>query len=458
MVAISIELLGREFAWPARKHTLAERQFQLLVDGVSDYAIYMLDPNGVLTSWNAGAQRIKGYRAEEIVGQNFGRFFTDEDRQAGVPAEILKSARAVGRFEGEGLRVRKNGSRFHAHVVVNALHNSGAEVVGFAKVTRDITERVETQENLRRMQEQLAQSQKMEALGQLTGGMAHDFNNMLSIITSAFQLSERAMERGEYDKVREYIAGGLDGTGRAIELIRRLLAFARQQPLSPKPLDANALVGNMSEILRRTLGTHIQLETVLAGGLWNINADQNQLESSLVNLATNARDAMPEGGRLTIETSNAHLDDRYASQHIDVPPGQYVLIAVTDKGVGMAADQIAKAFEPFFTTKTAGLGTGLGLAWAGPSLRICKAIRRARSHLLRGRAWHHGQALPSAVPWPSRTTRAATAGRSAAGQGTRDGTGGRRRSSRTSAHGRRATRTGIHGARGRQCRGRFEAH
>jgi PAS domain S-box-containing protein len=313
-------------------------------------------------SWNAGAERIKGYRTEEIVGQHFSRFFTAEDREAGLPALILDTARSEGRFEGEGLRLQKNGQRFHAHAVVNVLRDKRGELIGFAKLTRDITERVEIQKELRRTQEQLAQSQKMEALGQLTGGMAHDFNNMLAIIIGAFELCQRALQRGDANKALRYVAGGLDGAHRAAELIRRLLAFARQQPLSPKPLNANGLVQNMSEILRRTLGTHIELETVLAGGLWPMRADQSQLESALINLATNARDAMPAGGKLTIETSNAHLDDRYAMLHIDVPPGQYVLIAVTDTGVGMTPDQIAKAFEPFFTTKEIGQGTGLGLA------------------------------------------------------------------------------------------------
>jgi PAS domain S-box-containing protein len=347
--------------WPLRIKA-TERQLQLLVEGVTDYAIYMLDPEGIVTTWNSGAERIKGYTAKQIIGQNYSRFFIDEDRQAGIPRAHLNSADATGRFEADGVRVRKDGSRFRAHIVVNAIRNSRGKLVGFAKVTRDITGRVEAEENLRRTQEQLAQSQKMEALGQLTGGMAHDFNNMLAIVISAVQLSGRAVERGEVDKAKEYLAGGLDGAQRAAELVRRLLAFARQQPLSPKSLDANALVGNMSAILRRTLGTHIELETVLAGGLWSIHADQPQLESAIINLAANARDAMPEGGKLTIETSNAHLDDRYAASHIDVPSGQYVLIAVTDTGTGMTPDQIAKAFEPFFTTKGAGRGTGLGLA------------------------------------------------------------------------------------------------
>ena len=340
----------------------AERQLKLLVEGVTDYAIYMLDPDGIVTTWNAGAERIKGYSAEEILGQPFERFFIEEDRAAGVPNRLLDRARAVGRYESEGLRLRKDGSRFRAHAVVNALHDSAGRLIGFAKITRDITARVESETNLRNLQEQLAQSQKMESLGQLTGGMAHDFNNALAVIMSALQLAERAIDRGDVDRVRKLMADATESAQHAGELVRRLLAFSRQQPLTPKPLDVNGLVANMSEILRRTLGEQVRIETVLAGGLWNIKADRNQLENAIMNLATNARDAMPEGGRLTIETSNAHLDDHYAAEHVAVPSGQYVLVAVTDTGVGMTGEQIDKAFEPFFTTKGVGHGTGLGLA------------------------------------------------------------------------------------------------
>jgi PAS domain S-box-containing protein len=360
-MAFSIKLFGRRFSWLPHDHT-AERQLKLLVEGVTDYAIYMLDPNGRVTTWNAGAERIKGYSANEIIGQSFERFFAEEDRAAGVPGKLLDRARETGRYESEGVRLRKDGSRFRSHAVVNALHDSAGRLVGFAKITRDITARVEAEKSLRHVQEQLAQSQKMESLGQLTGGMAHDFNNALAIILSALQLGERAIDRGDMDRVRRFIADAIESAQHAGELVHRLLAFSRQQPLSPKPLDVNGLVRNMSEILRRTLGEHVQVETVLAGGLWNIKADQNQLENALINLATNARDALPEGGRLTIETSNAHLDDHYAAEHMNVPPGQYVLLAVSDTGLGMTSEQIGKAFEPFFTTKGAGRGTGLGLA------------------------------------------------------------------------------------------------
>ena len=219
------------------------------------------------------------------------------------------------------------------------------------------------QETLQResVEAQLRQTQKMEAIGQLTGGLAHDFNNMLAVVISALNLLKRRMERGEAN-VREFIDAAVDGAQRAATLTHRLLAFARQQPLSPEPIDANKFVGGVSDLLRRTLGETVKLETVLAGGLWRIHADSAQLETTIVNLAVNARDAMPDGGRLTIETANAHLDDDYAVRHIGVPAGQYVLIAVTDTGTGMSQDTIAKAFEPFFTTKTAGRGTGLGLS------------------------------------------------------------------------------------------------
>lgn len=357
----SINLFGRRFSWSKHAHA-AERQLKLLVEGVTDYAIYMLDTHGRVTTWNAGAERIKGYSADEIIGQPFERFFVEEDRAAGVPGRLLDSARATGRYESEGVRLRKDGSRFRAHAIVNALHDKAGRLVGFAKITRDITARVEAEKTLHHIQDQLAQSQKMEALGQLTGGMAHDFNNALAIIISALQLAERAVDRGETGRAHQLIGNAVESAQHAGELIRHLLAFSRQQPLSPRPLDVNALVGNMSEILRRTLGEQVQVETVLAGGLWNINADQNQLENALINLATNARDALPDGGRLTIETSNAHLDDHYAADHMNVPPGQYVLLAVSDTGVGMTREQIGKAFEPFFTTKGVGQGTGLGLA------------------------------------------------------------------------------------------------
>ena len=209
-------------------------------------------------------------------------------------------------------------------------------------------------------EDQMRQMQKMEAVGQLTGGIAHDFNNMLAIVIGALNLLQRRIAKGDTD-VGRYISAAMDGANRAAVLTQRLLAFSRQQPLSPQVLNANQMVSEMSELLRRTLGETVRMETVLAGGLWQTRADASQLENVVVNLAVNARDAMPDGGRLTIETANCHLDDAYAQEHA-VPAGQYVMIAVTDTGSGMPPEVVAKAFEPFFTTKGVGKGTGLGLS------------------------------------------------------------------------------------------------
>ncbi|WP_426237973.1 ATP-binding protein [Pararhizobium sp. DWP1-1-3] len=207
----------------------------------------------------------------------------------------------------------------------------------------------------------LHQAQKIEALGHLTGGVAHDFNNMLAVVIGGLNMAQRRIERGALDDIPKLLAAALDGANRAATLTQRLLAFSRQQPLSPEALDANKLVANMAEILASTLGEIIQKETVLAAGLWRTKADANQLENAVLNLAVNARDAMPDGGKLTIETANAHIDETYAAEH-DLTPGQYVMIAVTDTGCGMPPGVIKKAIDPFFTTKPVGKGTGLGLS------------------------------------------------------------------------------------------------
>jgi signal transduction histidine kinase/ActR/RegA family two-component response regulator len=221
-----------------------------------------------------------------------------------------------------------------------------------------LTREMETRE---KAEQQIRQMQKMEAVGQLTGGIAHDFNNMLAVIISAMNLAQRKLARGEAD-IAKFVDSATDAASRAAALTARLLAFSRQQPLAPQVVDANRLVTGMSDLLRRALGEAIRIETVLAGGLWRTHADPSQLENALLNLAVNARDAMGQGGKLTIETANSHLDDGYAASHAEVAPGQYVMIAVTDTGGGMPPEVMAKAFEPFFTTKEAGKGTGLGLS------------------------------------------------------------------------------------------------
>jgi CheY-like chemotaxis protein len=211
------------------------------------------------------------------------------------------------------------------------------------------------------VEETLRQSQKMEAVGQLTGGIAHDFNNMLAVVIGSLDLLNRRVGVDD-PRARRYLDAAQDGAKRAASLTQRLLAFSRQQPLRPEVINPNRLVAGMSDLLRHSLGGEIRLETVLTGGVWRTHADPNQLENVILNLAVNGRDAMPGGGRLTIETQNAHLDARYAAAHFGVAPGQYVLIAVSDSGVGMPHDVIAKAFDPFFTTKEVGKGTGLGLS------------------------------------------------------------------------------------------------
>ncbi len=211
-----------------------------------------------------------------------------------------------------------------------------------------------------RAEGQIRQMQRMESIGQLTGGIAHDFNNMLAIVIGSLDLARRRLD--EPEKLRRNIDNAYEGAERAAGLTARLLAFSRQQPLAPLTLDVNKLVAGMSDMLRRTLGEQYMVETVLAGGLWRCFADPGQLESAIVNLAVNARDAMPEGGRLTVETANAYLDDEYAKVRPEVVPGQYVMISVTDQGMGMNPETVARAFDPFFTTKPVGKGTGLGLS------------------------------------------------------------------------------------------------
>ena len=237
-----------------------------------------------------------------------------------------------------------------------------------AALTAEISDHAQSQQQLRQLQ-------KMETIGHLTGGVAHDFNNMLAIIIGSLDLAQRRLLGTEDPRLVRSISNAKDGAQRAAVLTARLLAFSRQQPLAPEIIDANKLVGGMSELLRRTLGEEILIETVLAGGLWSISADLSQLENAILNLAVNARDAMPGGGHLTIETGNAELDDRYARQHSEVEPGQYVVISLTDTGTGMSPDVMERAFDPFYTTKGPGKGTGLGLS------QVYGYVKQSRGHI-----------------------------------------------------------------------------
>jgi PAS domain S-box-containing protein len=341
----------------------SERRYRHLVDAVVDYAIFQLDPNGYVVTWNSGAQRIKGYAAPEIVGQHFSAFYTEEDRKAGVPERALETARTTGKYEAEGRRLRKDKSEFWASVIIDAIRDEAGTLTGFAKVTRDITERVEAQRKLQAAQEQLAVSQKMDAVGQLSGGIAHDFNNLLMIVIGNLETAQhQAIKPPINGRLSRALSNAMRGAQRAAALTSRLLAFSRRQALDPKPMDVNKFLSGASDFLQRSLGEKIQIETVGAAGLWNIEVDHNQLESALVNLAINARDAMPNGGKLTIEGTNVLLDEDYSQMNPELKPGQYVAVCVSDTGMGMTADILNRAFEPFFTTKELGQGTGLGLS------------------------------------------------------------------------------------------------
>jgi len=345
---------------PGGDQVISAELYEQLVNSIVDYAVFMLDSEGRITTWNPGAERTKGYKANEIIGQHFSRFYTSEDLKAGTPAKALNTAREEGRFTAEGWRVRKDGSRFWAMVVIDPIIENG-EVIGFAKVTRDLTERREAQLELERSQQALFQSQKMEAVGQLTGGLAHDFNNLLTGITGSLDLMKSRLAQGRINDLERYITAAQGAASRAATLTHRLLAFARRQTLEPKPVNANKLISGMEELVRRTVGPEVQIETVLAAGLWTCFCDPNQLENAILNLCINGRDAMPAGGRITIETANTWVDETTGAER-EMAPGQYVAICVTDTGEGMTPEVTSRAFDPFFTTKPAGKGTGLGLS------------------------------------------------------------------------------------------------
>lgn len=334
----------------------SERRFRMLVQGVTDYAIYMLSPTGEVTNWNAGAERIKGYTADEVIGTSFARFHTPEDREAGLPAVALETARREGRFEREAWRVRKDGSRFWAHVIIDAIRNDDGALVGFAKITRDITEKKEASEALARANAALFQSQKMEAIGQLTGGIAHDFNNLLSVLSNGLEVLPVDNQDAASVKIVESMRRAVD---RGATLTQQLLSFARKQPLNPEKYNLNSLITGFESVLRRAGNSSIAFKADLAPNLWSVLVDAPRFETALLNLVVNARDAMPDGGTITIATTNAELAEE---QVTGLLAGRYVKVAVSDTGTGMAREVMERAFEPFFTTKEVGKGTGLGLS------------------------------------------------------------------------------------------------
>lgn len=484
----------------------AEQHLQLFVEGVRAYAIVTLSPDGIVTSWNSGARAIKGYEANEIIGRHFSLFYTPADIVAGRPETALQQAAATGLFEDTATRVRKDGGRFSANVVITPILAEDGMLLGFGEITRDITDRVAAADRLtssearlqtlvntvldtlvdglividrtgrvqvynraceklfgyqaaevvghnvkmlmppsierehdqylrnyqttgirkiigisrevvgqrkdgstfpmhlavgeaihlgepiyvgiirdlterNQVESQLRQSQKMEAVGQLTGGLAHDFNNILMLITINV---EALLEQETSTRTRERLEQIEKSAARAAELTQQLLAYSRRQPLRPRQTDLNELVLATSKLLRRTLGEDVEIESILAGDLWITNVDRTQLETSLVNLSLNARDAMPNGGKLLIETRNIVLDQDYVSQNPDAVAGPYAMLAVTDTGVGIAPDALEKVFEPFFTTKEVGRGTGLGLSMVYGFIKQSNGHIKIYSELTRG--------------------------------------------------------------------------
>jgi PAS domain S-box-containing protein len=327
----------------------SERRFELLVESVTDYAIYMLDKTGQIVSWNSGARRIKGYDSGEIIGKHFSCFYSEADRAADLPVRGLRIAAQEGRMETEGWRLRKDGSRFWANVVIDAIRSNG-QLIGFAKVTRDVTER-------RAAEARLRQAQKMEAVGQFTGGAAHDFNNLLMAILASLEILRKRLP--DDPRFVSLIDNAVQGAKRGTTLTQRMLAFARRQELKHEAVELHGLVEGINALLERSVGPMVNLESHFPREPTYVLTDVNQLETALLNLAINARDAMPQGGSLIIAVTRDKIG---GGHHTNLPPGEYACLSVTDSGEGMDEATLAKATEPFFTTKGIGKGTGLGLS------------------------------------------------------------------------------------------------
>ena len=334
-----------------------EQALRTLIEGIVDYALFLLDPNGIVNSWNPGAERLKGYKAEEIVGRHFTRFYTEADREAGLPQRALAVAAAEGRFEAEGWRVRKDGSLFWANVVIDAIRDADGTLVGFAKITRDITERREAQIALQEAQLQRAHAQKMDALGQLTGGVAHDFNNLLMVVGGHTHVLK--MRGGDDPRVMRSIEAIEAAARQGSTLTRQLLAFSRRQPITPSVIEPGRHIETVHSMLAGVLPGSIGLTVSIAADIWPIKVDDGELELALVNLFLNARDAMPKGGTLSLTAENVILSRGDTAAEIE---GEFAGFRLSDTGTGIPPDILGRIFEPFFTTKPLDKGTGLGLS------------------------------------------------------------------------------------------------
>jgi PAS domain S-box-containing protein len=350
------EVLDRVRAWVATRQRLVacfevQTRLAAIVDCSND-AIIATSLGGMIHSWNPAAERLFGYRAEEVLGQSL-RLLIPPDQAAELPALLQRIAQGERIADYETVRVRKDGRRLDVALSMAPLTGPTGRITGTSATCHDITER-------KQLEEQLRQAQKMEGIGQLAGGVAHDFNNLLTVINGfsellTLQLAPTDPHRGPLEEI-------LKAGERAAGLTQQLLAFSRRQALLPQVVDLNGIVADTEALLRRLLGEDIDLLAVLRPELGRVRVDPRQLQQVILNLAVNARDAMPQGGRLTIETANVELDAGYAGQHAAVSPGAYVMLAVSDTGSGMDAETQAHIFEPFFTTKEPGQGTGLGLS------------------------------------------------------------------------------------------------
>ncbi|MFZ2081651.1 MAG: MASE1 domain-containing protein [Xanthobacteraceae bacterium] len=332
-----------------------KRRFQIFLESVPDYAIFVLDSSGHVASWNSTAQQIIGYATQEIVGKHFSIFYRPDERRAGVPNRALELAVQKGRHEMEGWRIRKNGTPFFVTGVLTAIRDDDSNLLGFASVIRDATERRNTQEKLVEAREQLAMAQKMEAIGKLTGGIAHDFNNLLMIIGGSAQLFKRLLD----PKLPRAIEALQSAAKRGETLTRQLLTFSRRQHLSPTVVDLNASIRNLRPMIESSLRGNIVYKEAINPNLWPVKVDLAELELAIVNIAVNARDAMPNGGVFALTAENVTVNN---SSGQDGQNGDFVAIEFGDSGTGIPPDLLSKIFDPFFTTKEVGKGTGLGLS------------------------------------------------------------------------------------------------
>ena len=366
--------------------------YRLLVDAVMDYAIYLLDLDGRIISWNTGAERFKGYAADEIIGQHFSVFYTEEDRAAGAPQLALATAKKDGRFEAEGWRVRKNGTRFWCSVVIDPVYDDQKALIGFAKITRDITEQKSHREQLQAARDSMHHAQRMEAIGRLTGGVAHDFNNFLTAIRFSAEFLKRSKEIPE--SMAHYLNIISDTTERAAQLTRQLLAYAKKQPLQPHVFDVRENLSALRQLFEASVGSSIALTYELGPGNCTIFADPGQLESTLLNLVINARDAMPAGGTLTIAVR--HIEHIPSSAAVSNRPEGHVALSVRDTGTGIEPDILAHVFEPFFSTKGAHESSGLGLSQVQGFVRQSGGDVRVQS--VPGQGTEFTLYLPTAEP------------------------------------------------------------